>query len=129
MIESMGKNHKEVKHRIIGGGRVLSRIDSQANPWRSSHSDSKMGALGRRMVGKKKGTNFGGGGWMASFFFSSSSLPLLIFPVPHLPHKVCHVDFLVLHVQDPRMFQHPPGCRASRRFFLKTVAKGVRGTK
>jgi hypothetical protein len=65
----MGKNHKEVKHRIIGGGRVLSRIDSQANPWRSSHSDSKMGALGRRMVGKKKGTNFGGGGWMAIFFF------------------------------------------------------------
>lgn len=125
-----GGKHNEVKHRVIGGGggggRVLSRVDSQVNPWRSSHSDSKMGALGKRTARRKKGTSFGGGDgrWMA--FFTLRHFPL-IFPVPHLPHEVCHVNLLVLHVQDPRMFQHPPGCRASRRFFLKTVAKDVRG--
>lgn len=45
----------------------------------------------------------------------------LVAPVPHLLDEVSHVHFLVLHVQHPRMFQHPPWSCSSRWFFLETA--------
>jgi hypothetical protein len=47
----------------------------------------------------------------------------LVFPVPDLPYEIGHVDLLVFHVQHPGMFEHPPGSRSSRRFFLQTRRK------
>lgn len=44
----------------------------------------------------------------------------LLFPVPDLFQKIGHIDFLALHVHDPRMFQHPPWSSSSRRFFFQT---------
>lgn len=43
----------------------------------------------------------------------------LLLPIPYLLHEVGHVDLLVFHVLHPRMFQHPPGTRASRGFFFQ----------
>lgn len=50
----------------------------------------------------------------------------LVLPIPHLLDKVGHVDFLVLDVQHPRMFQHPPGSRSSGGVFLQTEDRQVR---
>jgi hypothetical protein len=44
-----------------------------------------------------------------------------LFPVPDLRQEVCHVDFLVLHLHDPRVIQHPPRTRSSSGILLQAT--------